>query len=312
MVCVKPLKGYVDGSTGGFTFSPKRALKIKGGLAHLTVNCRKCVGCLRRRSFDYAIRSVHESRLHKKNLFVTLTYSDSNLPDNNGLKRSHIQDFVKNFREVCRREYNHVGIRIFYCGEYGTKSTMRPHYHIILFNVPPNLDLRPVLSFKRSSRTCYRSKIIFNCWKKGIINIQDCTPATCSYVAQYVSKKNKFNSSFEKGREPEFIQGSTRPGLGYSWLFEHNEGYNALRLFETCKVPFYSSDGTPIYVYPPRYYIDKFCEIFSNFRNAFKNALLSSVLPYIDFPVDKLEQRLYNYEQKLLEKLKEDRRNLCL
>lgn len=316
MPCFHPLKGYVSGKTGALTFKPREALKSADGshLVHLTVNCRKCVGCLTRRAREYSLRASHEARLHKNNLFVTLTYDDKNLPDNKGLKRSHIQDFVKVLRERIRREYNHTGIRILYCGEYGTRGTKRPHYHIILFNMPVDFDLRCKINFSHNKRKEYTSKIIYESWnKRGIVNIQKANSATCAYVAQYVTKKlQSLDKDVVFGRESEFIQGSTRPALGFKWLFEASNGWNVFRMFESARVPLYRDDGKIDYVYPPRYYVDKFCEIFDNFKSVFKKRLYESVRPFIE--VDNYEDKLYTYEYVMLDRVSKKlvRRNLCL
>lgn len=59
--------------------------------------------------------------------FITLTYSEKNIPENMSLEKSHLQKFFKRLRKQLTSK-----VRYFAVGEYGTKKG-RPHYHVILF-----------------------------------------------------------------------------------------------------------------------------------------------------------------------------------
>lgn len=79
-----------------------------------------------------AVRAEHELRLwaptHDSS-FLSLTYSDEFLPAGNTLVKRDLQLFMKRLRKE-----RGDGVRFIACGEYGD-TTLRPHYHIILFNV---------------------------------------------------------------------------------------------------------------------------------------------------------------------------------
>ena len=98
-----------------------------------------------------------EAKNYKNNYFVTLTYSEENVPtiaytdiskkDNYEyceeltLCKKDFQNFMKRLRFHYKDKYNWDNIRFFACGEYG-EQTGRPHYHTIIFNLPIN-DLKP-------------------------------------------------------------------------------------------------------------------------------------------------------------------------
>ena len=61
--------------------------KESEGIPHseFRVPCGRCIGCRLDYSIDWATRCVNESSLYSDNCFITLTYSDSNLPGGNSL-----------------------------------------------------------------------------------------------------------------------------------------------------------------------------------------------------------------------------------
>ena len=90
----------------------------------------------------WAVRCMHESQLHDKNCFLTLTYNDENLPtipciDMETGEILETRQPSLNKRDIClfmkdlRKRFG-AGIRFFQCGEYGEKFA-RPHHHMILF-----------------------------------------------------------------------------------------------------------------------------------------------------------------------------------
>ena len=92
------------------------------------VPCGRCFECKVAKSTEWSNRIALEAMEHEENCFITLTYDNQYLPENNSLRRKDLQDFIKRLR----RRYEDRKIRYFYCGEYGSKG-LRPHYHMILF-----------------------------------------------------------------------------------------------------------------------------------------------------------------------------------
>ena len=94
----------------------------------LIVSCGKCVECKSIRTDEWTSRIILESRQHKQNCFITLTYNDANIPTGNTLSKPDYQKFLKRLRFHLGRS----AIRYFGCGEYGSLNS-RPHYHFIIF-----------------------------------------------------------------------------------------------------------------------------------------------------------------------------------
>lgn len=172
----------------------------------MLLSCGKCPGCLRRRRAEWAVRCEMESKYHCDNCFVTLTYDDSNLPSK-PIKK-HYRDFIKSLRN------NGFSLRYFGCCERGSK-TGRLHYHIILFGYIPS-DLKK--SHKSDAGFwCYQSKFLSDIWKKGLVVVNEFSPACAAYVAGYVDKKLNGQS------DDSFIFMSTKPGIGKEYLEDRME-----------------------------------------------------------------------------------------
>ena len=183
------------------------------------IPCGQCLYCRIKQSSDWATRCMHEASLYDANSFVTLTFDNSSLkkmcPDG-GLQKKHMVDFMKNLRRSDALERERLGlhprnIRAFYCGEYGGR-TNRPHYHALLFNCDfPDMQLYK----KDGSTSYYNSDFLQSVWKHGFAVIGSIEFASAAYVARYCTKKVTGKKSLEHygGRQPEFAQGSLKPGL---------------------------------------------------------------------------------------------------
>lgn len=156
---------------------------------------------------------------HEKASFVTLTYTDENLPLSlDGypvLCKRDVQLFFKRLR----KRYGE-GIRYYACGEYGPK-TKRPHYHCIIFGVAPD-ELDPDWFYfggkSGPDRPNYcRSTPLYEVWQHGIVHIGEVNQYSVQYTAGYVTKKITRKSD---GLTPEFQLMSRRPGLGLSAVAE--------------------------------------------------------------------------------------------
>lgn len=257
MGCDFPLKAYRSeelSPTGKrlLTFNP---LKAVNSTSPMEIPCNNCVGCKLERSRQWAIRMMHESKFHDQNSFLTLTYSDQEVPINYGLDLRHLQLFMKRLRKSLPNK-----IRFFACGEYGDLLG-RPHYHAIIFGWdPPDKKLYKVINEKPH----YISEALSGLWTAGIATTADVTHESASYVARYCTKKIKTADTFGADRyyrlspidgafhqvRPEFAVMSRRPGLGLQYV-------------ERFKSDFYPSgfivqDG--VRQAPPRYYVSKLSE----------------------------------------------------
>lgn len=137
-----------------------------------TAPCGGCVECLVRKARDWAIRCTLELKQHDHAAWVTLTYDDRHLVRPHvewapTLYKPHVTSYLKRLRERVRRRY---AVRFFAVGEYGD-LTQRPHYHAILYGVPPS------------------ERHIEKAWPFGHVRAEGVTPANIAYTAGYANKK---------------------------------------------------------------------------------------------------------------------------
>lgn len=274
MACYSPIHGFKGRVTEKGTRPIAWHWKDSDGGTRQTVPCGKCVGCKLAYSKSMAVRCVHEAQMHAASCFLTLTYDDEHLPDNNWLDLRDAQLFFKRFREylsydACRlstrKDFKiRDTIRYFGAGEYGTKLG-RPHFHILVFgyDFPDKLI---VDQFKASSgKLFYRSETLLKLWGKGHVSIGEVNFASAAYVARYCLKKVGDNFDyFKEGstrfqvdkrsgdiKVAEFTFMSRRPGIGYRW-------------FEKFQSDVFPSDEVIVdgkFNRPPRYYdylLDKY------------------------------------------------------
>jgi len=157
--------------------------------------CGQCIHCRINRQRELVARIALEMRAHPDASFVTLTYSDENLPKDESLDPKSLSNFLKRLRKC-------VGsFRFYACGEYGEKFG-RPHYHLLL--TAPYYLLEPVMEAT---------------WQKGNCQVGPLLDGGMYYASRYVLKKlTKETKTRENGRYPEFNRRSLRPGLGKPYI----------------------------------------------------------------------------------------------
>lgn len=184
--------------------------------AVIEIPCGRCIGCRLEKSRQWAMRCVYEASLYESNSFVTLTYSDDNLPGLGSLVPDDLSAFMKRLRRRIEPE----AVRFYGCGEYGS-LTERPHYHAILFNyLPSDLDDEEVKTADGTVKTIRRSKFLDDVWGLGHVAVGSVTFESCAYVARYFLKKFTGPGAAEhyEGRVPEFSRMSRRPGIASAWF----------------------------------------------------------------------------------------------
>lgn len=189
------------------------------------VPCGQCLECRLQYTRSWANRCVIEARKSKHNYFVTLTYDDEHIPPHGSLDPEDTDRFIHSLRDYFRHRGFKGKISYFYCGEYGD-SSLRPHYHLILFNCPLE-DLTYEFQTMEDGRLkkCLRpsnngdlqySEIIHRCWDyKGNISVGYFSFDTAAYVAQYCTKKinPKTAKMYEEMNiHPEFLRMSKGVG----------------------------------------------------------------------------------------------------
>jgi hypothetical protein len=287
--------------------SGKRSITFdkKRGLPHepLEIPCGQCIGCRLEYSRQWAIRLMHEKRMHQESCFLTLTYKDENLPQHNSLNKKHFQDFMKKLRFWL----DHKKIRFFHCGEYG-ENFGRPHYHAILFGHEFS-DKQHLFTTDRGDKV-YTSKQLDDKWTHGLCTLGDVTFESCAYVARYVTKKvtgkkatHHYNEiDYQTGeilteRSPEYVTMSRRPGIGKSWLEKYT----------TDVFPHDEVIIRGMAVKPPKYYSNLFEKFhpdeFAKIKEARKAAARKPEVK-ADNTYERLRVREYIQDKKLKEQLK--------
>ena len=223
MPCYKPIEGWHH-KEGGFTQNYANSNTVP-----LTIPCNVCIGCRIDNSKEKAIRCMHEASLYEENTYLTLTYNDESLPENGNLNHEDFQKFMKRLRV----KNNGKKIRFFMCGEYGD-STLRAHYHAILFNFKARDE--EAYKINKQGQTLYKSDYLTRTWKNGFAVTGEVSWESCAYVARYVMKKQNDNKNINfvsKYGQPicdengeligyhptvkEYSKQSTVPGIGYDW-----------------------------------------------------------------------------------------------
>lgn len=194
MACVSPLHGY-RGPDGKVT------LHMRGGYVDrpVKISCGQCIGCRLDRAASWSLRIMHEVQTLSESClacagvgaekqrhtcgcsFVTLTYTPQYLPEDGGLSVSHWQKFAKRLRK------DSGSFRFFMCGEYGD-STLRPHYHAILFGLDFADDRIPIGRNKFGDRH-YLSERLTRVWGMGHTVVGAVSQRSAAYVARYCTKK---------------------------------------------------------------------------------------------------------------------------
>ena len=173
MPCFHPLKAFRDSS--GVKVLPGDA-----SIFNLQLPCGQCVGCRLEYSRQWAMRCLDESKMHKENSFITLTYDQKHLPVDNSLDKRAFQLFMKRLRKRLDKR-----VRFYHAGEYGEKNG-RPHYHAILFNFDfPDKKLHTI----RNGYPVWISKSLDEIWGLGICEIGTVTYESAAYVARYIVDK---------------------------------------------------------------------------------------------------------------------------
>jgi len=216
VVCTRPLKAY-RAPGGGIAFDSKKGFVDRP----LELACGQCIDCRVERSRQWALRCIHESQLHERNCFVTLTYDSAQVPQDGGLRVKDWQKFAKRLRK------SEGPFRFFHCGEYGGQFK-RPHYHACIFGLDFSADR--IFSKSSGQGRLYTSATLDRVWGHGMTTVGDLTYESAAYVARYcVGKLTGEKGEVEYGRydpssgeawqvRPPYTTMSRRPGIGSGWF----------------------------------------------------------------------------------------------
>jgi len=229
MPCYHPITGFRSRHVSA---NGKRKIEFNRSRGYIDqpviLPCGNCIGCRIDKSRQWAIRCVHESKLHARNCFLTLTYKDDQLPEYGTLCKLHLQKFFRALRDDGKV------FRYYAVGEYAPE-TRRPHYHAIIFGLDFNEDgLRKNLKYNSQGNMLFVSDYLSKKWPYGHATIGSFSYQTAAYTARYVMKKQTgeraaetytFTNTFTgeiHDLQPEFAIMSRKPGIGSGWYDKYS------------------------------------------------------------------------------------------
>lgn len=232
MGCDEPLTAYYGKEVNPATGKRPMVFDVRGAFSPTPVKlpCQRCIGCRLEHSRQWAMRCMHEKKMHKESTFLTITYDDAHLPTGGSLVREDPQLFLKRMRTALSPKR----FRFYGCGEYGGQ-TLRPHYHILMFGH----DFEDKKYYKTTPQgdKLYTSKFVEKYWDKGFNVLGDVTFKSCAYVARYVTEKisgddaeRHYTRVTREGEIipllPEFSMMSRNGGIGKAYFDKfHKEVY---------------------------------------------------------------------------------------
>lgn len=236
-------------------------IKLKDSGA--VVPCGRCYPCKMRRVSAWSFRMMKEAERSRSAFFITLTYDNDHVPISpNGFmtldlpskqdgryKCSHMQLFIKRLRRG-NDANSKWPLKYYYCGEYGSE-TLRPHYHMILFNA----TIENLLGIKYASAYEYGTlnldgKTEFKCdaWPCGHVTIGDLSMASVGYTLKYISKDSQVGKYSRDDRVKEFSMMSKC--LGDNYLTPEMKAYHLADVMERMYCTTVEGDKITM----PRYY----------------------------------------------------------
>jgi len=247
MSCQAPITAYRP-AIGG----PVRFNSPKDGRAYMQIKlpCGACILCREEHARQWAVRITHEATQHAENSFITLTYSNENLPEHNSLRYEDLQKFWRRLRRQLRKRHGKAfKLRYYAVGEYGDK-TQRPHYHACVFGYAFTENR---IIIRESPTLLWTTEELREAWGYGHVSIGALTFETARYTASYVTKKLRSRQQYVRVDEEtgELIPleqprsfCSLKPALSTGWLEKYgNQVYDHDRVV---------INGSP--QKPPKYY----------------------------------------------------------
>ena len=313
------------------------------GHKYQKIACNNCWGCQLQKSAEWATRIILECEetknstpiwdekkkkiLHPSNYFITFTYDDEHLhkPEelvdettgkvykNDGtwqggiLVENDMKEMFNSMRKYFERK-GHVGIKYYYCGEYG-ENTHRSHFHAIIMNLPLDITEFYDTHIDKNFKAHWKSHEVEKWWNKGMIDIAEVEWSCAAYVARYTMKKlGKTKDTeyyYSQGKTPEFVRMSNRPGIGRRY-YERNKD----KIYERDEIIQRTVKGNVGSIKPPKAWDKKFKEEFpkewekikKSRENAIKrsNRITREITDYTDYETLKIKAERISQKQKML------------
>lgn len=180
---------------------------------YMLVECGQCPICCEKKTLSMVQRCKLETLCYESMpWFITLTYAPKYLPKQ-GVDLDDCQRYMKRLRINLERAGYGKKIRYVLSSEYGSNGTHRPHYHLIIWNLPAY----------NTQQYMQVSDIVEKSWNMGnvVSRVMDYSDDKCLYyTCKYVYKKKEY----PKGKKPPFFLASNRHGgIGTPWIEAHKE-----------------------------------------------------------------------------------------
>lgn len=216
---------------------------------HIPLPCGKCTECKKRRISGWSFRLLKEAEAATSAFFLTLTYDTENVPITKKgymtLERGYWQEYelctvIKSRKVIKAKKYHKSEIQLwlgrlrkasgpnmkyYLVGEYGTKN-MRPHYHVILFNVAletiigkeyAQIALADHKQYLKGKHHYYPKSWYNQVTKRpiGHVTIGEVSAASVGYCLVYIGKPSQIPKHKNDDRLKEFSIMSKGIGAGY-------------------------------------------------------------------------------------------------
>lgn len=194
------------------------------GIRKMRVPCGKCEACIDRLMKQWYCRLKEEMKVSETCYHLTLQYDEAHVPftqiiDSDGNPPRHVRVFRKRdvqlFLKRLRKRLPGVKLKYFCVSEYGP-TTLRPHFHMILFGFPSDLNPLPIVT---------------EAWKNGYVVCRGVSDGSLRYVTQYTHKKCDYPDYLPK----PFRMMSQNLGISYltpEMVSYQRERKNNMRYFD--------------------------------------------------------------------------------
>jgi len=186
--------------------------------------CGRCLNCKKKRVSEWSFRLRKQAEVSASAFFVTYTYDNDNVPIVKAkwpmtLQKRDMQLYFKKLRKTQKEKISYYGV-----GEYGGER-MRPHYHVLLFDVPlTTLIGQKMAKIALKEPDIYlKGKFHFEheLWGKGTITIGQVEQASIGYCLEYIHGQHKtrsvpLNPYDKRAKESSFMS----KGIGANYLTE--------------------------------------------------------------------------------------------
>lgn len=234
-------------------------VKMKLKNCTIPVPCGKCPECLKRRVSGWSFRLMQEDKYCDSAYFLTLTYDTATVHiTENGFMGLHYRDvqlFIKKLRKAHDVEKDNLEkrrtIKYYAVGEYGGR-TLRPHYHLIIFNT--QLDLMySSEDIKLLELSEFDGQVNVKCfqWEHGHVTVGQVNGASVGYTLKYMCKPSRIPMHRNDDRERE--RSLISKGLGEEYLTNVMVRWHHMDMKDRMYLTL--EDGKKIAM--PRYYKDK-------------------------------------------------------